>query len=127
MKYLAASLTALSMLFGATSANAGSGQLDSYCSPTSDFCQELVRDDGRVKAQLSTFSFRGKIQLCVQDPPATGHRFCEKFRLRSKAHGIYLSRVTLSRHFDFEFPGRYSVSWRFAGTKIGKTLHFRRR
>lgn len=105
-------------------ASAETKVLDTYCSPTGDFCQGLFRKSGRVRAELSTFSFRGEVELCV-NPPG-GSTNCKDFRLRSSSQGIYKSSVALSKHFDLRGRGRYSVAWKQSGFRIGTKLHFRK-
>lgn len=109
----------------ASPAQAASKPVDSYCSPTGDYCQGLLRAKDGIKADLRAFSFRGTYQLCVDPPKA--RQSCERFRFRRASFGIFKGRVTLARHFDLKRRGRYSVTWRTSGFKIGQTLHFRKR
>jgi hypothetical protein len=95
-----------------------------YCSPTGDFCQGVVRQNGRLRAKISTFSFSGNYQLCLTN--RVYGRQCELFRLRRDGNGIYQGSVGLARHFKFKAKGRYSVMWRLDGYRIGKKLRFRK-
>jgi hypothetical protein len=105
------------------SAASAGHQLDSYCSPTGDYCTGVFASHGSISAILRTFSFRGTYRLCVRPP---GERFaCRTFALRSKAHGIYEGRVGLARQFGPLRRGRYAVRWMSEGFAIGPTLHFR--
>lgn len=105
-------------------ADARNKVLDQYCSPTGDYCTNLHRDNGKVVAEIGTFSFSGKYQLCV-NPPRAGQD-CSQFRMRRVPHGIFRGRVKLARHFNLRRSGRYSVSFRLDGYKLGQTLHFRK-
>jgi hypothetical protein len=97
-------------------------ELDSYCSPTGDYCTGVFASHGGTSAILRTFSFRGAYELCVRPP---GERFdCRTFTLRSKPHGIYEGRVSLARQFGPLRRGRYAVRWASSGSTIGPTLHF---
>lgn len=108
----------------AASAAAAPNWVDQYCSPTGDYCTGLIRSQGRMTSDLSTFSFTGMYQLCVNPPRAA--KQCSMFRLRHVDHGILRGRVALSRHFDLRRRGRYSVSFHWSGYRIGHTLHFRK-
>ncbi|HEX7244071.1 MAG TPA: hypothetical protein VF245_00725 [Solirubrobacterales bacterium] len=99
--------------------------LDSHCSPSGDYCTAVVRSRGRIKLVLRTFSFRGSYELCVRPPGLP--RECKSFRLFATRHGIYASRVDLARNFVTSRRGRYAVSWRYEGFRVGPALHFRKR
>jgi len=111
------------VLGAAAPANAAPMEIDSYCSSTGDFCQGLYRTDGKVRAKLTTFSFRGNIQLCVSGPMP---RDCKKFRLRGDGD-IFTSSVGLAKHFALDASGRYAVTWRYRGSRIGMKLHFNKK
>ena len=121
MKKLIGVVVMIAFFVGSGSASATKPPIDSYCSPTGDYCQGLFRQDG-VRAKLSTFSFRGTYGICVRSR-STG-RDCEDFRLRRRRDGIYHGSVGLARHFDIRPHGRYAVTWTYAGSRIGKKLHF---
>ena len=97
-------------------------QLDSYCSPTGDYCTGVFASRGSVSTILRTFSFRGDYELCVRAPRESFD--CRTFTLRGKAHGIYEGRVGLAGQFGPLRRGRYAVRWRSGGYAIGPTLHF---
>lgn len=97
----------------------------SYCSPTGDFCQGVFLGKRGWRADISTFSFRGKYRLCLRSS-AYG-RQCRTFRLRHSAHDIYRGSVRLARQFRFGARTRYSVTWYLGGYRVGRTLHFRKR
>lgn len=105
----------------------GSGQaakratLDSYCSPSGDFCTAVTRRADRIKFELSTFSFSGKYEICVRGP---ADRECKTSKLQNDGD-LYSDRVDWLRKFDSAGPGRQKVVWKLSGTKLGETLHFR--
>jgi len=116
----------MSLMLFAASAPAAPKPVAAYCSPTGDFCQGIFRAKGRLRADISTFSFRGRYRLCLRSR-MYGNQ-CRTFRLRRTGHGIYRGRVTLSRHFRMRSAGRYSVLWRSPdGYRIGRKLRFRKR
>ncbi len=108
-----------------TPATAAPKPVTTYCSPTGDYCQGIVRQGGRLRANLSTFSFSGTYQLCVRTPRVGLD--CSLFTLRRDRNGIYQGSVGLSRHFNLRPKGRYFVTWRYAGSKLGKKLSFKKR
>ncbi len=99
--------------------------IDSYCSPTGDYCTAITRQHGRVKLIVRTFSFRGRYQLCVKPPRHP--RDCDSFHLDRANHGIFASKIDFARHFPHRFSGRYAVSWHQSGFRLGPPLHFRKR
>lgn len=108
----------------AGTAGASTKTVDTYCSPSGDYCQGVFREDGRIKLRMSQFPFRGKYQLCVKPPRSS--RSCSKFRWRKKKLGLFRGGVDFASHFPSKRKGLYRVSWRTSGTKIGKTLRFRK-
>ena len=110
--------------FGPKEAQA-SKVINSYCSPSGDFCQYILRSDGKIKLEMRQFPLRGNYKLCVK-PPGRGYT-CKSFRWK-KSGPIFKSTVTLARHFPSKGSGRYKVQWKTAdGFKLGKTLSFRKR
>lgn len=122
MRRIAASLLAAMALFAAAApSSASAGVVDSYCSPTGDYCTGILREGGRIKLSISTFSFTGQYKLTVKLPGVCSQT--KTFRLRSKPQGIYSSRIDFARNFSCDGPGRYAVSWRWRGTQLGPALH----
>jgi hypothetical protein len=120
-------VTALIGLFalGLTgTAEASTKTVDAYCSPSGDFCQGIFREDGRIKLRMSQFPFRGKYQLCVKPPRKS--QSCNRFRWRKKKLGLFRGGVDFARHYPSKQKGRYKVTWRVSGSKVGKTLKFRK-
>jgi hypothetical protein len=112
-------LAAISGALGvAASAQAGT----TYCSPTGDFCTSVARLKGVRYLRLSTFSFRGLIKICVQDPSAA--RVCHSFRLR-KAGPLYQVKVLWKQHYPKRGAGVYRVTFFYESTRVGPVLRFR--
>jgi hypothetical protein len=95
----------------------------SYCSPSGDFCTEVVRQGDDAILRIGTFAHRGRYRLCVTAPD--GSRVCKRFRLRNDGDGLYVSRVRWSRHYPDEGRGVYRVRWQQSGN-LGPRLSFRR-
>jgi hypothetical protein len=121
VRRIAASLFAVVALFAAAPSSASAGVVDSYCSPTGDYCTGILRQNGRIKLSISTFSFTGEYKLMVKLPGVCSET--KTFRLRSKPQGIFSSNVDFARNFSCDGPGRYAVSWRWRGTQLGPALH----
>ena len=96
--------------------------IDSYCSPTGDFCTGVFKAHGRIKLKISTFSLRGRYGLCVTNP--VRRRTCHSFRLEHRG-GIYTDKVDFARNFPHGRAGRYTASWHKFGNRLGHPLHFR--
>ena len=125
MKRAAATLVSLIALGSATAPAAGSvnerrAVLDSYCSPTGDYCLGISKRNGGVKFEISSVAFSGAYKLCVRGP---SERTCRKFTLSSSG-GQYADRVDWERKFGIQGDGTYSAVWKLNGAKLGKTLRF---
>jgi hypothetical protein len=100
-----------------------------YCSPTGDYCYSARVRNGAVRLVLGTFSFRGRVRVCVT-PPGGGTPDCKAFRLGGTGNGIYEVDVKWSAHFPRRGPGTYRVTFAPAatgGAKLGPGATFRRR
>ena len=122
MKRLLALGCALALLTALpASASARSG----YCSPTGDVCYSAKKlRGGDALLRFGTFSFRGRIEICVTAPDRS--RRCKTFRLRLDRAGIYAVRVRWSRHFPKRGRGVYRVRFRRGGANLGPRVGFRR-
>ena len=96
----------------------------SYCSPTGDYCHSATERDGAVRLAFTTFSFRGRLRVCVTGP--AGEKSCKRFRLRERASGTFSFSVRWSRHFPDQGAGTYRVAFRRGGTRLGPRDTFRR-
>jgi hypothetical protein len=92
----------------------------SYCSPSGDVCFAARRVDGRVTLMLDTFSFTGRVRVCVR-PPGGGAETCRRFRLRQAPQGLYRIRARWSAHFPAAGPGVYRVRFVYGGVTLGRT------
>lgn len=116
-------ITALVLLAAAAPASARS----SWCSPSGDACTSVPKRDGVQRLRLGTFSFRGKVKVCVTPP--RGSVRCRSFSLREGRRGIYEVDVRWSASFPDRGAGTYRVTFRpdaTGGRKYGPTLSFRR-
>lgn len=92
-----------------------------HCSPSGDYCVEVINRRGRIKFNMIAISLRGAYRLCVRDP--AGRDECERFRL-IEDRDLYVSRIDWQRQFGSRGNGRYSVRWRAAGRPLGPPLAF---
>ncbi|HEY7707989.1 MAG TPA: hypothetical protein VH968_12555 [Gaiellaceae bacterium] len=115
---LAAVLAALAVTSSAAAAS-------SYCSPTGDYCVSALRQSGAVFLQLRTFSFQGKVRVCVTSPQ--GKRTCKRFLPRPKGQGVYEVKVRWHRNFPRSGKGTYKVRFFYGTTPLGPVLTFRLR
>jgi hypothetical protein len=96
-----------------------------YCSSSGDICQSVTRINGVRKLRIRTAAryFRW-FHLCVRDPD--GFRVCAPFKLKKRADGTFGRSVRWRKHFGYDGPGAYTVSWRFirSGDLIGRRLGF---
>lgn len=113
-------LSGLLLVVGSASAG---DKTNGYCSPSGDFCQSVKGTGSKTTFYLGTFSFRGKIDICVKPPNVSSE--CHTFKLHKTGDGIYASTVRWSRHFDSHGKGKYRVSWYHGSDKLGQSLTFR--
>ena len=93
-----------------------------YCSPTGDFCTSVVRLKGVRYLRISTFSFTGRVKICVRDPTAA--RVRHSFRLRKTAGGVYQVKLIWKRHYPNRGAGTYRASFFLGATRLGPVLAF---
>jgi hypothetical protein len=119
---LTALLTAgTAALLGSAPAHAA----QSACAPeTGDWCTSVAAKKGRRYLELSTFSFRGTVKICVTGPK---RRTCRSTPLRAQAHDVYRARLRWSTAFPDQGRGRYRVTFAPSVTakQLGPTLSFR--
>ncbi len=101
-------------------APASAGVVDSYCSPSGDYCTAVAKRDGRIKLELRTFAFRDYL-LCVTGPRGTD---CLQARGEQGRDDIYSDRIDAKRRFP-QGPGAYKARWKTSGSFLGPSLHFR--
>lgn len=95
---------------------------DSFCSPSGDYCTGAARIKGAVVLQLRTFSFRGRVRICVTNPRR--RRTCRSFLLRRRSRGVFEVKVLWHRNFPNGGPGTYSVRYFTGRTRLGPALTF---
>ena len=93
----------------------------SYCSPTGDYCTSVAKLKGVRYMRISTFSFTGRVKICVRDPSAA--RVCHSFRLR-KAGPLYQVKLIWKRHYPNRGAGAYRVTFFLGTTRLGPVLTF---
>jgi hypothetical protein len=98
--------------------------LDSYCSPTGDYCMSVVGPKAKPSFVLRTFSFSGQYKLCVKQ--AGYERQCGWWKLKSVPHGIHASRVDVAGHYFLVGPGDFALAAFHGNQQIGRALHFTR-
>jgi hypothetical protein len=113
-------LALIAVAAGVLLAPAAADARSSYCSPSGDVCFGARRVDGRVTLMLDTFSFTGRVRVCVR-PPGGGAETCRRFRLRQSPQGLYRIRARWSAHFPAAGPGVYRVRFVYGGVTLGGT------
>jgi hypothetical protein len=110
------------LAIGAPAASAAA----TWCSESGDSCTSVPNRKGVQRLVLQTFSFGGKVRICVTPP--TGTRTCKAFTLRDRS-GLNTVDVRWSSHFPNRGAGSYRVTFTpdATGAKYGPTLTFRRR
>jgi hypothetical protein len=95
-----------------------------YCSPSGDVCTSVAKLRSVRYLRLGTFSFTGRVKICVKDPTAV--RVCRNFRLPNvrKAGPIYQTKVLWKRNYPNRGPGTYRVTFFYGATKLGPALTF---
>jgi hypothetical protein len=92
-----------------------------YCSRTGDFCTSVARLKGVRYLRLSTFSFTGRVRICIKDPTAA--RVCRRFRLWHSGQ-LYVVKLIWRRQFPSRGAGAYRVSFFLGPTRLGPVLAF---
>jgi hypothetical protein len=115
-------LLLLAALAGALAVAAPAGARTTYCSPSGDFCTSVARLHGIRYLRISTFSFTGRVKICVRDPTAA--RICHSFRLR-RAGSLYQVKLVWKRHYPNRGAGVYRVTFFLGSARLGPVLAFR--
>jgi hypothetical protein len=111
-------------VLGALATAAPAAAKTTYCSPTGDYCTSVAKVKGVRYFRLTTFSFSGRVRICVKDP--TGARRCHGFRLENGGQ-MYSLNVLWKRHFPNRGRGTYRVSFFLGTTRLGPVLSFTQR
>jgi hypothetical protein len=115
-------LLLLAALAGGLAVAAPAAARTTYCSPSGDFCTSVARLHGIRYLRISTFSFTGRVKICVRDPTAT--RICHSFRLR-RARSLYQVKLVWKRHYPNRGAGLYRVTFFLGSARLGPVLAFR--
>lgn len=108
---------------GALALPAGATAATSACAPeTGDWCTSVAKRKGERVLSLETFSFRGRVEICVTGPK---RRTCRTARLRETRSGLFRAAVNAER-FPDQGAGRYRVTFTpdVSGERLGPTLSF---
>jgi hypothetical protein len=95
---------------------AAGGGPSTYCSPTGDYCVGVGKRGSTALLSIATLAFKGSYRLCIAGP---GGRGCKSFALRRSGQ-MYASTVA----FTPPSRGRWTASWFYGSTKLGKSLSF---
>jgi hypothetical protein len=95
---------------------------NAYCSPTGDYCTSVTKLKGVRYLQVGTYSFRGRVKICVKDPTAA--RICHSFRL-TRSGPVYAVKVLWKRHYPNRGAGIYRATFFYGTTRLGPALTFR--
>jgi hypothetical protein len=98
--------------------------LDTYCSPSGDYCTSIVKkDNGVISFRITAFAnYFGEATACVRKET----RVCNTTRPHRVEHGLFEWRIRWQGNYPNQGPGEYTVAWRDGGTRIGHLLHFQR-
>ena len=121
---LSVTLAAVVALTAIPAASAASSVVDSYCSPTGDYCTQIVKKaDGSIVFSIRAFAnYFGHAKACVKKET----RVCRSTSPR-KDNGLYFWNIRRQGNYPNEGPGEYKVRWRdSSGNAIGPALYFRR-
>jgi hypothetical protein len=100
------------------------GARERFCSPSGDYCTSTARINGAVFLRVGTFSFRGRVRICVTDPRS--RRTCRSWPLReTRAGSFWEAKVRWFRNYPSAGPGRYRVRFLLGTTRLGPDLDFR--
>lgn len=119
-------LLALLTLATPSASSAGKAKekaVDTYCSPTGDYCTEVVRKKGSYFFKLVTFAHRGKARFCAQ--PKGRRKTCRRTKLRNDGDGVYLARINWNRKFPSKGSARRKVTVFAQGSRLGRALSFK--
>ena len=122
--FLAAMLAVVVCTTIAPAAHAASTVVDSYCSPSGDYCTLILKKaDGSIVFSIRAFAnYFGQATACVKKETRACHSTAPR-----KHNGLYFWNIRRSGNYPNEGPGEYKVRWRdTGGNPIGPALYFRR-
>jgi len=121
---LSLALVAVVCLTAIPAASAASKVVDSYCSPSGDYCTMILKKaDGSIVFSIRAFAnYFGKAKACVKKET----RVCHSTAPRTD-NGLYFWNIRRAGNYPNEGPGEYKVRWRDSGgNPIGPALYFQR-
>ena len=95
--------------------------IDSYCSPTGDYCTSVLKHGGGIKLRIATSSFSGHYRLCVEGRAKVCHNYVVK---RHRGDAFYSDGIYWARVYPHRLSGRHRVSWYRRGVRLGPRLSF---
>ena len=98
--------------------------LDSYCSPSGDYCTKVVvASNNRLKFRIEAFApYFAEYKVCVKGPG--GGRQCAESELQEGSGNTFKDSIDYLKHFTGEGPGDYKVVWKIPGSRLGDPLFF---
>lgn len=97
--------------------------VDTYCSPTGDYCTEITRQGSKFFFKLVTFAHRGKAKFCVR--PKGGRKTCNKAKLRDDGDDVFLARINWNRNYPSKGKARRKVTIFARDGRLGPALRFK--
>ncbi len=97
--------------------------LDSYCSPSGDYCTAVKVKKDRLRFEVRAFApYFAEYKVCVKGPG--GGRECAESQLHEAAGNKFKDSIDYLKHFTAEGPGDYKVVWKIPGSRLGDPLFF---
>jgi len=121
---LAVALAAGVSLTTVPAASAASKVVDSYCSPSGDYCSLILKKaDGSIVFSIRAFAnYFGQATACVKKDTRACHTTSPR-----KDGGLFFWNIRRQGNYPNEGPGEYTVRWRDSGgNAIGPALSFNR-
>jgi len=119
---LAVALAAGVSLTAVPAASAASTVVDSYCSPSGDYCTLILKKtDGSIVFSIRAFAnYFGQATACVKKDTRSCHSTSPR-----KDGGLFFWNIRRQGNYPNEGPGQYKVRWRDSGgNAIGPALYF---
>lgn len=112
---------------GAARAGEEPTRVAAYCSPSGDLCYGIFRERTTVLFDIDLVArIFGRYSLCVRPP--RGAETCHAYPVRRVELGdqtTWRSEIRWQRSFPVRGHGRYTVTWRADGRRLGPALSFR--
>jgi hypothetical protein len=97
-------------------------RIGSYCSTSGDVCYGIFQQGQTFRFELTLAArYFSRYQICVQPP--SGASTCKTFPVRRRGQQ-FGGTVIWNRYFPSRGPGRYRVTWKQNGQRLGPTLRF---